>query len=445
MKRFQVPVLIISSLIFYAFGEPGLVLLLLFSAAINIVASYYVAFGRKEYRRPIAITGVALNLLGIAFFKYSPLFAHTFLHSGSDLGQFLLNIPLPIGISFFTFEGISLLVDVWKEKYFDNRKMLSPSLSKHAQHTLFFISFFPHLVAGPILKAHDFFPQIGQKKFRDIQWESAFKSIVVGYFLKMVLADNLKDFTYWITYPYFEAHATIDLLVMLFGYSMQIFADFAGYSLIAIGLAALFGYQFQDNFLFPYISGSFKEFWKRWHISLSSFLMEYLYFPLGGNRKGKVRTYVNLMITMVLGGLWHGAAWSYAIWGMLHGLALAAERFCGDKFGTPSSSGYKFLKGIVVFLFVTFAWLLFKLPEFEHVIAYFRSMADNTRLTPGYSLISSILVYSLPVVLYHLSYLVKEKSWLAPVHRFKFAGYAIMIFLILTNSGSSGAFIYFQF
>jgi alginate O-acetyltransferase complex protein AlgI len=148
----------------------------------------------------------------------------------------------------------------------------------------------------------------------------------------MVIADNLKDYTFWISFPYYQGFGTLTNLTLLFGYSIQIFADFAGYSLIAIGFAAALGYKIPDNFDFPYISRSLSEFWRRWHISLSTWLRDYLYFPLGGNRKGKIRTYVNLMTVMTLGGLWHGAAWSYAVWGIYHGFGLAVERFFGfDK------------------------------------------------------------------------------------------------------------------
>jgi alginate O-acetyltransferase complex protein AlgI len=393
----------------------------------------------------IAILGVGSELTVLAFFKYSPLFSRTFFSEPSSVGHFLLMIPLPIGISFFTFEGISLVIDVFSEKYFDRKKYVSSSLFEHAKNIYVFISFFPHLIAGPIVKAHDFLPQIKRKKIIDIDWQSAFKTLVVGYFLKMVVADNLKDFTFWIAYPYFQGHSAINLITMLFGYSCQIFADFAGYSLIAIGLAKLFGYNLMTNFNFPYISSSFKEFWKRWHISLSSYLMEYLYFPLGGSKKGKYRTYLNLMITMFLGGLWHGAAWSYAVWGSFHGLALAIERFLTDKIKIKSNVFVVFIKRILVFIFVTFAWLLFKLPEFSHVVEYIKTIFKNSSFSYDWTLCINILLYSLPIFIYHFVYLLKDKKYFIIVKKFEYLIYGFMLFLILTNSGSSGAFIYFQF
>jgi alginate O-acetyltransferase complex protein AlgI len=261
----------------------------------------------------------------------------------------------------------------------------------------------------------------------------------------MVIADNLKDFTFWIAYPYFQTVSTTTLLILLFGYSCQIFADFGGYSLIAIGLAGLFGYKFMDNFNFPYISTSFKEFWKRWHISLSTFLMEYLYFPLGGNKKGKARTYLNLMITMILGGLWHGAAWSYAVWGAFHGSALALERAVTGKIKIRKNKIISLLQGMMVFMFVTLAWLLFKLPQFDHVIEYMKSIWNNVHTDDDFNIIAYILLYSLPVAIYHFIYLLRRKKHFPLIKKYEYVFYAIMLFLMITNSGSPGAFIYFQF
>jgi alginate O-acetyltransferase complex protein AlgI len=261
----------------------------------------------------------------------------------------------------------------------------------------------------------------------------------------MFVADNMKDHTFWIAFPYFESKSTIALLTMLFGYSMQIFADFAGYSLIAIGIAGLFGYKLRDNFNFPYISRTFSEFWRRWHISLSTFLKEYLYIPLGGNRKGPWRTYLNLMITMFLGGLWHGAAWSYAVWGTFHGLALAVERFFKDKIKVPANAFTNALRMLMIFTFVTIAWLLFKLPDFSQVIQYVQAVFANTDRKIGVDIIVPIFFYSLPVVLYHAYYQYKEEISFNRVFKLEPYFYGLMLFFIITNSGSAQEFIYFQF
>jgi len=443
----QLLVLILASIIFYGYFKPSLLFLLAFSGSVNVITSYYVSFGAPKYRFMMASAGVIVNLAVLGFFKYSPLIAKTFFDTGEGIGAFLITIPLPIGISFFTFEGISLVVDTYKghkENKFKN--LVHESFAVHIRNSFFFIVFFPHLVSGPILKAHDFIPQIGKKYFKDIDWKDSFRLLVTGYFLKLVVADNLNDFTSSLIYPGFMSFSTLDLISMLFGYSFQIFADFAGYSLIALGLASLFGYRLMQNFNFPYISTSFSEFWKRWHISLSTFLKEYLYFPLGGNRKGKVRTYVNLFITMVLGGLWHGAAWSYAVWGAFHGLMLALERLINDRFefNIKKNSFLFYLKVLFIFLSVSMAWLLFKLPNFDQVIMFLTACFKNTSFVNNYISIFLILLYALPVIIYHFLYL-KRQTKPSFLKNMEFVLYGVMLFLIITNSGTAGTFIYFQF
>jgi alginate O-acetyltransferase complex protein AlgI len=269
----------------------------------------------------------------------------------------------------------------------------------------------------------------------------------------------LKDYTFWITYPYYQGLGTSTNLVLLFGYSMQIFADFAGYSLIAIGIAAAFGYRLPDNFNFPYVSRSIAEFWRRWHISLSTWLKLYLYIPLGGNRQGAIRTYCNLIIVMVLGGLWHGAAWSYGVWGLFHGLGLAVERLLNlpKRIATWQAQWSPLLQAglatgqvILVFTFVSFGWLLFKLPRFEQAVDFVLTLGRNWAIAPNLAYIVPVLLFSLPVVLYHLPHL-------SPLHRVltlqrqprnwvqQELAYGVMLVLIAINSGSANEFIYFQF
>src|SRR3954447_10537942 len=387
LRRGQVLVLIAASFIFYAYERPSLLLLLLASIAINVVTSYFVAVDKVSRQRLWAVLGVVLNLGLLLFFKYSPLFANTFMGGGStSLGRFLISIPLPIGISFFTFQGISLVVEVFRDQQHrgdggSHPRVVPRNFMEHLANTALFKSFFPYLVAGPIVKAHEFYPQLGPKKFRDIRWEAAFRALTIGYFLKMVVADNMKDATFWIEYPFFMNDSAFALIALIFGYSMQIFADFAGYSLIAIGLGHLFGYALPINFNFPYISRSFSEFWRRWHISLSTWLRDYLYFPLGGNRKGKLRTYLNLFIVMFLGGLWHGASWKYAVWGTFHGLALALERLLTNKITLPRNWILDSLRVLIVFSFVTLAWLLFKLPTLQQALDYLSAIFNSVGQT----------------------------------------------------------------
>jgi len=309
------------------------------------------------------------------------------------------------------------------------------------------------------LKAAQFFPQIGRKSFRDIAWAPAIEMLITGYFLKQVVADNLKDFTFWIAYPYYEALNPLTGLALLIGYSIQIFADFAGYSLIAMGLGRLLGYDLPNNFNFPYISRSLSEFWRRWHISLSTWLRDYLYIPLGGNRLGNVRTYVNLMVVMALGGLWHGAAWSYAVWGVYHGAGLALERWVlrrplFEKMSAAPLAGWARLSidgllTLYVFSFVTLGWLLFKLPTGSQAADFLRTLASNRQIAVDSSNCAAVLLFSLPVVVYHLvhyplpQFEALRQRWWWPGVRQLSMGLALV--LIILNSGSATDFIYFQF
>ncbi|PCI27951.1 MAG: membrane-bound O-acyltransferase family protein [SAR324 cluster bacterium] len=448
LKNYQVHILIISSFVFYAYGQPYLLLLLFLSSSINAIASYKVYYSQsKKKKKFYAILGVSFNISVLSFFKYSPLFGVIVndLNSIGGIGEFLIAIPLPVGISFYTFQGISLVVDLYRSNHQSECPLFKvpKDFKKHYINTLFFISFFPQLVAGPIVKAYQFYPQIKTKYFFDVEFEDAFKLLTLGYFFKMVIADNLKDQTFWMAYPYFESFSSLTLITLLFGYSIQIFSDFAGYSLIAIGIAKLYGYNLPQNFNYPYISRSFSEFWTRWHISLSTWLKEYLYIPLGGNRVDKTRVYVNLFIVMLLGGLWHGAAWSYMVWGGYHGGLLIAERYFMQytSFHTIQNRLLDGIRILFVFTLVTLGWLLFKLPEFWQAVLYVKSIIFSTGVHRK-DVMMMIFFYSLPIVVYYANYLMRseEKNYLD-----NSLIYAVMLFLIITNSGSSGEFIYFQF
>lgn len=447
-KKVQVYILIIASFIFYANHNPELLILLVSSILINIFTSYGIQFGNRHYKYLITTIGVVTNLGILFYFKYAGLFAKTFLDQQNELHDVLIAIPLPIGISFFTFQGVSLMVDTYRNsKLVNHKKLVELNFWRHSRNTFFYISFFPQLIAGPIVKAYEFLPQIGIKYFKDINWEFCVKQLIIGYFLKMVIADNMKDFTFFIEYPYFTELSSLELIILVFGYSVQIFADFAAYSIIAIGIAGLFGYRLPKNFDYPYISKTFSEFWRRWHISLSTFLKEYLYIPLGGNRKGAFRTYLNLFITMTLGGIWHGAAWSYAIWGMYHGLLLGVERFFLNSKQIERPRIYRILKMIWVFFLVTLGWLLFKLPEFNEVILYVKAIFDNPFLPGQFHLLIYVFIYSVPVFIYHGYYLLKQKHTIQynKLIRLQPLMYALMLFFIITNYGSTNTFIYFQF
>lgn len=451
-RSLQISTLIVASFIFYAYSNPWLLTLLIFSIALNCIVSYYITRSGPTQAKFWAVLGVVVNLAVLAFFKYTPLIADSLSENwrhSDGLGHFLTQIPLPIGISFFTFQGISLTIDVFKERTGPVKSLKILSFHDHLLKTAFFKAFFPQLIAGPIVKAHDFYPQIKPKYFSDIRWKKSIELLIFGYFLKVVLADNLKEQTFWISYPYFQTLSSVDLIVMLVGYSCQIFADFCGYSLIALGSAELFGYELIRNFNWPYISRSFSEFWTRWHISLSSFLKEYLYIPLGGNRKGPLRTYFNLFIVMFLGGLWHGAAWSYAVWGTAHGVLLILERLVSGKLNqifswVPETLRQAFQISFVLCC-VTFIWLLFRLPHFHEAKLYVLSIFSHWHIPMGKSRILLNAIYCTPVFAMHAYVLMKERWGFQLADKWKWSLYAVMFYCILTNSGNSSEFIYFQF
>jgi alginate O-acetyltransferase complex protein AlgI len=442
----QVLLLIVASLFFYAWESPPLLLVFLTSWFITSLSSYRVLLAPDRRQATLfATVGVVTNLVLLGFFKYKFLFLHDVSalapQPPQSLGNWLVLAPLPIGISFYTFHGISLLVDVLR----GNRAFSSvrqDGLKKHLGDTLLYLVFFPQLIAGPIIKAKDFFPQVNVKAFRSIDFAACFRILVLGYFLKSVVADNLGEQTFWISYPYFQWRSSADLLVMLYGYSAQIFADFAGYSLIAIGLAGLLGYKLPDNFNFPYLASSVSDFWRRWHMSLSSWLRDYLYIPLGGSQKGMGRTYVNLIVVMLLGGLWHGAAWGFAIWGLWHGLGLVLERpLLGSRFMQSARLPIVFIRIFIVFNFVTFGWLFFKLQHSADAWLYLKTMVNSDASGLTRPVTFFIGVYGLCVLGYHLCSLFRGRL---PQYGRDIA-YGAMLFLIVTNAGPSTPFIYFQF
>jgi alginate O-acetyltransferase complex protein AlgI len=442
----QVAVLVLASLVFYAWESTPLLGVLLSAWLVTSVTSYSVSRSSSHVQaKCYATLGVVVNLCLLGFFKYKFLWMGDVAGSAqvpATLGEWLVLAPLPIGISFYTFHGISLVVDVYRKSYVLPLPGEALGLGEHLRRTLLYLVFFPQLIAGPIIKARDFFPQVGLKRLGDIDFVACFRILVLGYFLKSVVADNLAEQTAWMAYPYFERKSSLELMSMLYGYSAQIFADFAGYSLIAIGLARLLGYKLPDNFNFPYLSGSVAEFWRRWHISLSSWLRDYLYIPLGGNRKGWWRTNLNLLIVMLLGGLWHGAAWSFAIWGLWHGFGLVIERpWLESGLMRSERPAAKLLRIFVVFNFVSVGWLLFRLQEIDQASRYAQRILHSDVKGGGLTALSLIIVYSSVVALYHLAHV--YRSQISTTMRD--CAYGVMLFLIATNQGPASPFIYFQF
>ncbi|HPV14138.1 MAG TPA: MBOAT family protein [Candidatus Cloacimonadota bacterium] len=358
VKNFKVRTwyLLIFSLYFY-YKTGGLyVILLVVTSAVN----FYLGAGifkaeTKAKKRWLMILSVIWNLGSLGYFKYTNFIIDTINQLGGNLPLF--DIFLPVGISFFTFQTMSYTLDI----YFGN---LQP-LHSFADFC-FFVSFFPQLVAGPIVRASWFIPQINKKlSLNKDQIASALVLIIAGLIKKGVIADYISINFVDRVFDAPELFSPLENLLGVYGYGLQIYCDFSGYSDIAIGLATLMGFNLPVNFRVPYIATSITDFWRRWHISLSTWLRDYLYIPLGGNRKGKVRQYINLMITMVLGGLWHGASWNFVIWGTLHGVALAIDKlritFMGKREHPPVANALiKVLGWLITFNFVSFTWIFFR-------------------------------------------------------------------------------------
>ncbi len=456
-RSFQILILLAASAIFYAWSTPSLLFLLGGSCIWNALCTERIIFWKfikedDKKAKSILIWAVCINLILLMFFKYAGFIAVQLFGDliTSGISQWLVEIPLPIGISFYTFQGISLLIDTYRKDLDDEQltKLSGTGKNRYAatRDISFYIIFFPQLVAGPIVKAREFVSQIGYKQYCNIEWVTAVKLMILGYFLKIVVADNIAEQTIVLTQPWLQSLSSIDAIILLYGYSLQIFADFAGYSLIAIGLANMFGYKLPINFNFPYNSTSITEFWQRWHISLSSWLRDYLYIPLGGNRKGSKRTYINLFLVMFLGGLWHGAAWKFLIWGAMHGVFLALERLF-NRNKKETSSIRSILGWIYTFHVVTLLWLTFLMPSMDQIILYFKVLSNGFHLH-GPTIFVPVYFGSF-VVVYHAIGWFKEHKNLV-FNRFSGGAlegylYSILLFLILTNSGPPQGFIYFQF
>jgi alginate O-acetyltransferase complex protein AlgI len=431
LRTLQIQLLVVASLFFYGYGQPELLPLL----AIAVFGTYLcliLALRNRPIWLPI---GIAFNLALLAFFKYKFLFIAP---SSSGLTgvspiDLLLKLPLPIGISFFVFHNISLLVDLTREK------ATPPRLTS----VFLYIIFFPQLVSGPITRAEMFMPQIKPKYFADIPFVEAAKWILTGFFFKLYVANNLNEMTSYMDFPLYETLRTQDRWLLVFLYSYQIYADFFGYSAIALGLGLLFGYRLPVNFNLPYISASFSEFWTRWHISLSNWLRTYLYIPLGGNRDGKSRTYLNLMIVMGLGGLWHGAGVGYLMWGLLHGFFLVIERPFLSRLQSIDSAVFRAARISFVFVCVTMLWIFFKLPNFDHAVSYLSGMfTPGTNPNPTKLFYKLALLYSLPVVIQHLAWRTSFKRTLHGLEPYLYGAMAALAYL---EAGPETSFIYFQF
>ncbi len=402
--------LLASSLFFYGFWSWKFALLLLASALINHAAAVWMhrqeatEQGNRVRRRMLTLS-VVLNLGLLVFFKYTGfLVASVFfplvrplcvaLGAGAVDGlvsaqeavyPWLSRIVLPVGISFFTFQAMSYVLDVYRRQAEPTRSWLDFAN---------YLAFFPQLVAGPIVRARDLAPQMERMPDRTqpIEAGRAVFLILLGLFKKIVIANSLAG---RLADPVFQSphlYSGPDLLLGVYGYAIQIYCDFSAYSDIAIGTALLMGFHFPVNFNAPYFATSLQDFWRRWHISLSSWLRDYLYIPLGGSRGSQARTYANLFITFLLGGLWHGAAWTFVLWGAFHGAYLSVERKAREWLGIPArgappaSPGVALLGRIWIIHVVCFSWVLFRGGNVETVSTMLRGLGAWQSTIPGTTL-----------------------------------------------------------
>ena len=353
--------LTLFSLYFFYKASNWYVVFIVLAAIVDFKLSnliYSMSLGLK--RKLLLWISIFLNLLLLFTFKYTDFFIGMMNDIGNNQIN-LLKLALPVGISFYTFENLSYTLDVYDGK-------VKP-LNKFIDY-LFFLSFFPKLMMGPIVRAKDFLPQIAKKpSVTNDQIGEGLYLITAGIIKKVIISDYINANFVRIIFDNPSAHSGAECLMTLYGYAMVIYCDFSGYSDMAIGMAKWIGFEININFLSPYQSSSITEFWKRWHISLSSWLKDYLYIRwLGGNKKGKIRTRINLIITMLLGGLWHGASWNFIFWGGLHGVALVLDKMFNSFFGKfiPKTKFSRMIGIIITFHFVCFGWIFFRSTTFAN-------------------------------------------------------------------------------
>lgn len=440
-----------ASFYFYSCWNQWLACLIVATSAFDYaIARALDAVERPAYRRALLVSSLVVNLGLLVYFKYANFFldslGHALKSAGFESSLPVLSVILPVGISFYTFEAINYTVDVYRRKAAAERDL---------GHFLLFILFFPHLVAGPIVRAKDFLPQIRRvKRWNWARIHLGVQFILMGLFKKLAIADHLAQYAD----PVFAdpaAFRTTAVWMAVIAYAIQIYCDFSGYTDMAIGCAHLLGFRLAKNFDLPYIAANISEFWRRWHISLSTWLRDYLFIPLGGSRGPHWRTCRNLFITMALGGLWHGASWNFVIWGCLHGAVLIVHRgFQGFAAARPALDGFlRSLPGTGLRIGLTFAtvcvgWVFFRATSLATAGAIFERMLVPSagRSSPLQGLSLWVLLGVLVVA--HVMAATgawKRISLRMPAPALGF-GYAVALnFALLLAPDAGKTFIYFQF
>ena len=438
--------LLLSSYVFYGSWDWRFLSLIILSTLINYLAGLRMSnpAASTQRRKQWLIISLVANLGILGFFKYFNFFAESateFLGLlGLQANWVTLHIVLPVGISFFTFQAMSYTIDVYRNKLAPQKNLFDLAL---------FIAFFPQLVAGPIVRAADFLPQLAiARSFSQVNVRACLVLFMIGFFKKACVADNLAP----LIDQYFanpELYTVFSAWLAVLCYAIQIYCDFSGYSDMAIACAGLLGYQLCLNFAHPYFAANITDFWRRWHISLSSWLRDYLYIPLGGNRGNQWFTYRNLMLTMLLGGLWHGAAWNFVIWGGLHGLALILHREWSKWLGHLKFFGVLFslIGPLLTFYWVCIAWVFFRASDLAtalHVNQAFILFESSGTQTITAQLLGLIIILA---IVHWLAYRRVFNDWWQNLSGHTFAvsyGVAAALLMTLLPTGYT-PFIYFQF
>jgi D-alanyl-lipoteichoic acid acyltransferase DltB (MBOAT superfamily) len=375
MQLLRTLFLLVASYYFYASWNPSYLLLLLLNSLVDYTLGRLIGRTTDRRRRTwLLVLSVCFNLGLLSTFKYFGFFSDIVIGGAAMLGVELehvqLGVLLPVGISFYTFQSMSYIVDVYRGDIQPERNLLK---------YMAFVAFFPQLIAGPIVRAGNLLPQLGRapRPLSRADGSRAILLIMAGLLKKVAIADVLAVNLVDRVFDFPDRFSSIEALAAVYGYALQIYCDFSGYTDIAIGSALLLGVHIPINFDAPYRATDLRDFWRRWHISLSTWLRDYLYKPLGGSRRGPSRTYLNLMITMVLGGLWHGAAWTFVLWGALHGLAQVVTRLAQQAGFEPRTRFGRAVSVVLTFHFVCLCWVLFRSSSLEQAWAVVRQVGTG--------------------------------------------------------------------
>jgi alginate O-acetyltransferase complex protein AlgI len=439
--------LLLASYVFYTAWNPPFVILLWISTVIDWIAAQQLVKAKNQLtRRAWMLISVVANLGMLSYFKFGQFLVDNFALLAGQFGIHYTppayDMVLPVGISFYTFATMSYTLDVYLRRAAPARNFLDYAL---------FVTFFPHLVAGPIMRPTELVPQFASPRRATLnQFGFGLALMTLGLFQKVVLADGFLGPVVEKVYDADKAPLALDAWIATLAFSGQIFCDFAGYSTTAIGVALCMGFALPDNFRFPYAAVGFSDFWRRWHITLSTWLRDYVYIPLGGNRHGPARTNLALMTTMLLGGLWHGANWTFVVWGALHGVYLAVERALRQATRyRPGPLGIA-LAGALTFILTNIAWVFFRAKTFAKALSILAGMFG--RNFAGVPLVAAIYIATTLVIVACIvaaHWIMRERTLEAAIAKLHpaivGAALTVMAFAIVIEHGTGNAFIYFQF